>query len=184
MLGKTRMKTALLVAAGCFAISRAASAGSYLGLALGTEPGVDSDFEQAVGQPSGRSLRGLVGVRFGNVSLEGALNGFDVATHRLGDHTAYQLSGALKLSLPLGNNFEGFARVGLERTWLNLGGNGFDLMGDGFLVGGGFEYRLDAVLTNASIFVDYNVHRATLSSDRFHGDETLRIWGLGFSVGI
>ena len=178
------MKTALLVATGCLAISSTASAGGYLGLALGTEPGVDGDFPQLVGQSSGRSVRGLAGIRFGNVSLEGALNGFDVATIRFGDKTEYQLSGAVKLNLPLGNNFEGFARVGLERTWLNQDSEGFDLQGDGFVIGGGFEYRLDAVLTNASIFVDYNVHHVTLDAIRFSTDQTLRIWALGFSIGI
>jgi hypothetical protein len=178
------MNTALLVATGCLALSSTASAGGYLGLALGTEPGINDDFEQAVGRPSGRSLRVLAGARFGNVSLEGALDGFDVATLHFMHQTAYQLSGAVRLSLPLGNNFEGFARVGLERTWLNLSSDGFDLMGDGFLVSGGFEYRLDSVLTNASIFVDYNIHHATLNSDRFRTDLTARIWGLGFSVGI
>src|SRR5437660_991120 len=99
------MKTALLATA-CLTISTAASAGGYLGMALGTQPGINGDFEQQIGEPSGRSLRGLIGLRFANVSLEGALNGFDVMTMRYGEHTAYQLSGALKLNVPLGNSFE------------------------------------------------------------------------------
>lgn len=183
MLGNRGMRTAFLAATGCLAISTTAFAGGYVGLALGTQPAINTSFEQTMAQPSGRSLRGLVGTRFGKVAVEGALNGFGVLSRRGAAHTAYQLSGALKLSLPLGNNFEGFARAGLERTWLNL--DGVDLTGNGFLVGGGFEYRLDAILTSASVFVDYNVHRATLEAPGgAQVDETTRIWGLGLSVGI
>ncbi|HEX7836406.1 MAG TPA: outer membrane beta-barrel protein [Kofleriaceae bacterium] len=178
------MKTALLVATGCLAISSTASAGGYLGLALGTEPGINDQFVSDVATPVGRSVRGLGGWRFGNLSLEGALNGFTVLTKHIGEQTMYQVSASVKLNLPLGDNFEGFGRVGLERTWLNLQDDGANLAGNGFLVGGGFEYRLSGILTNASIFVDYNIHHATLDATRFSKDETTRIWGLGFSIGI
>lgn len=180
------MKTALVLA-GCLAISSTAWADAYLGVALGTEPGINDAFTQKEGQPVGRSLRGLGGLRFGKLSLESALNGFTVLTLRYGEKTEYQLSGALKLNLPLGNGFEAFARAGLERTWLNQSSAqnpGVDLTGDGYLVGGGFEYRLDAVVANASIFVDYNVHHATLDSPRLIVDNTEQIWGLGILVGL
>ena len=184
------MKTALVLT-GCLAISTAIStrawAGGYLGVALGSEPGINDEFMQGEGHPLGRSLRGLAGIRFGRVSLEGALNGFTVLTNNFGEKTAYQLSAAAKVNLPLGNGFEAFARAGLERTWLNQSDaqdQGLDLMGDGYLVGGGFEYRLDAVIANASLFVDYNVHHATLDSPRITVTATERIWGLGILVGF
>jgi hypothetical protein len=176
------MRTALAVASGLLAISTTASADGYLGLGVGTQPAVN-DSMAAVGAPSGRSLRGLIGFRFGNVAVEGAVNGFGVATHR-GDQTVYQASAALKLSVPFGNNFEGFGRAGLERTWLNLDEDRYNLSGDGFLVSGGFEYRLNAVIANASIFVDYTIHHATLEDSRDKVDATSRVWGLGFTVGI
>ncbi len=181
------MKTALVLASASFAISATASAGTYLGVALGSQPAMNDSFLSVEGQPTGRSVRGIAGLRFGRLSLEGALNGFTVLTHSFGEKTAYQLSGALKLNLPLGNGFEAFARGGLERTWLNQSdavNQGIDLMGDGYLVGGGFEYRLDAVIANASIFVDYNVHRATLESPRITTDATEQVWGLGILVGL
>jgi len=180
------MKTALVLT-GCLAISSPAWAGGYLGVALGSEPGINDAFVQGEGQPLGRSLRGLAGIRFGHVSLEGALNGFTVLTNNFGEKTAYQLSGAVKLNLPLGNGFEAFARAGLERTWLNQSDAqdpAVDLVGDGYLVGGGFEYRLDAVIANASLFVDYNVHHATLDSPRITVNATEQIWGLGILIGL
>ena len=181
------MKNGLLVAtglaAGLLAIGpRTASAGGYLGLALGSEPGVNDNMER-IAQPLGRSLRGLAGIRFGNLSVEAALNGFGVVSGNI-DRTVYQASGALKLSIPLGNDFEAFGRAGLERTWLNHDDARYDRTGDGFLVGAGFEYRLNAILANASLFIDYTVHRTTLENTREKVDATSRIWGLGFTVGI
>lgn len=181
-----RMKSALLVA-GCLAItavSSTASAGGYLGVSLGTEPSMDGKVGSVVASPTGRSLRGLIGTRFGNVSLEGALNGFDMTTAHFGEQTAYQLSAALKLSLPIGQGFEVFARGGLERTWLSMGSSDFDFTGDGFLLGAGFEYRLDAVLTNASVFVDYNFHRSTMKNLRDDSPEDMRMWSIGVTIGI
>lgn len=177
------MKSAILAASACLVFSTTAWAGGYLGLALGTQPGIN-DAMQSEARPLGRSLRGIVGARFGNVSIEGAGNGFNVLTQNHGEQTVYQVSGALKLSLPLGNNFEGFGRVGLERTWLSEGVDRYDLTGNGFVIGAGFEYRLDAVLSRAALFVDYNVHHATLEDTRHKVDETTRIWSLGFTVGI
>jgi hypothetical protein len=102
-----------------------------------------------------------------------------------GDRNIYQLSAALKLNLPIGNQFEGFGRAGVERTWLDLDDAMYDLSGDGYLVGGGFEFRLNAILADASIFVDYTIHHATLEDARSNSvGATSRIWGLGFLVGI
>lgn len=176
------MKSAAFVVASLLALSTSASAGGYVGLALGTQPSMNDEFD-SVATPFGRSLRGLVGFRFANVSLEGALNGFSVATQR-GDQTVYQGSVALKLSIPIGSGFEGFVRGGLERTWLSLDDDTFDFSGDGFLVGGGIEYRLNAILANASIFVDYTYHKATLDNDRGSVDTTSGMWGLGVTVGL
>jgi hypothetical protein len=178
------MKRALVLATGLLAISTTASAGGYLGLALGTSPAVNDEMSTTAA-PEGRSLRGLGGVRFGNFSIEGALNGFGVLTKNQGDRTVYQLSAAAKLNLPLGNNFEGFGRAGLERTWLDLDDDRYNFTGNGFLIGGGFELRLrDLGLGSASVFVDYTIHHATLEDTRGQVDETARIWALGFTIGI
>ena len=184
----TGMKNGLLVATGLAAGLLAgapgtASAGGYLGMALGSEPGVNDNLQQ-IAHPLGRSLRGLAGIRFGNLSVEGALNGFNVIAANFVERTMYQLSGSLKLSIPLGNDFEAFGRAGLERTWLNYDDARQDRTGDGWLAGAGFEYRLNAILANASLFVDYTVHRTTLENTREKVDATSRIWGLGFTVGI
>lgn len=179
------MKSATLIAA-ILAVTlgsaASASAGGYLGMALGTQPSANDELK-TVAKPFGRSLRGLAGLRFANVSLEAALNGFDVSTQR-GDQTVYQGSVGLKLNIPIGSGLEGFVRGGIERTWLSLGDSTFDFTGDGFLIGGGFEYRLNAILADASIFVDYTYHKSTLDNDRGSVDATSGMWGLGVTVGL
>jgi hypothetical protein len=180
------MKTALVVAA-CLMVSTSVWADGYAGLAIGTEPSVNDEFLQQTGQPSGRSLRVLGGWQFHpNFAVEGALNGFDVATNSFGPHTEYQISAALKGSLPLGDNFEAFGRAGIERSWLDQPpGDGFDLSGNGFLVGAGFEYKLDALIHHAaSVFVDYNIHRVEMESVRFPVSQTTGSWGLGATIGF
>jgi len=94
---------------------------------------------------------------------------------------AYQLG-----SLPLGDNFEAFGRAGIERSWLDQPpGDGFDLSGNGFLVGAGFEYKLDALIHHAaSVFVDYNIHRVEMESVRFPVSQTTGSWGLGATIGF
>jgi len=181
------MKRALLVATGMAAgvltgFAPTAAAGGYLGLALGTDPGVNDDMAQ-VATPTSRSLRGLGGIRFGNLSIEGAINGFGVNANGV-DRRVYQASAAAKLSLPLGDGFEGFGRAGIERTWLNVDDERYDLTGNGFQVAAGFEYRLNALVSNASLFVDYTIHHATLANTRGEVSETSRIWALGFTIGI
>ena len=70
------------------------------------------------------------------------------------------------------------------RTWLNVGDDRYNWAGNGFLVGAGFAYRLDAVLNRAAVFVDYTIDHATLENTRDKRDETARTWGLGFTFGF
>jgi hypothetical protein len=179
------MTRTVLVATVVAALAGTAAADTYVGLGLGTTPSVDDKFVAATtATPSGRSARGLVGMRFGNVSVEGAANGFGVVLPTSGDQTVYQGSLAAKLSIPLGSNFEGFARGGVERTWLTIGDQRYDYTGDGYLLGGGFEFRLNAILANASLFVDYNFHKTTLTNTTQRFEATSGMWGLGLTVGL
>jgi len=177
------MKYAALTATTVVAMSGPASAGVYLGLGLGTKPMVDDAMEN-VGTPSSQSLRGLVGARLANVSLEGAVNGFGMATQRSGGHTVYQASAALKLSIPIVSQLEAFGRGGLERTWLNMGEDQANLRGDGFLAGVGLELRLNLVVASLSVFADYTVHRTSLESTLDKFDSTLQMVGVGVTMGI
>lgn len=166
-------------------VAGTASADTYLGLGLGTTPTVSDEFSSATtATPVGRSARGLAGMRFGNVSIEAAVNGYGVALPTFGSRTVYQGSVQAKLSVPIGNNFEGFGRGGVERTWLDLGDTRYDYTGDGYVLGAGLELRLNAILANASLFLDYTYHRTTLASETQQFEASAGMWGLGLTVGI
>jgi len=81
--------------------------------------------------------------------------------------TLYNVSGALKLNLPLGNNFEGFGRAGLQHSMLADA----EQTGSGHVRQrpadrGGFEYRLNLGIGAGSIFVDYTIGRTSLTATR------------------
>jgi hypothetical protein len=178
------MLRASIVALVLTASATHALAGGFLGLGIGTAPGIN-DEAKAKMAPSGRSARFLGGYSFGRFSVEGAVGGFGVSTTR-GDQTAYQASASGKYNLPLGDKFEAFGRAGLEHTSVSMGDARYDFSGNGVVVGAGFEYRVDVGFAKGSLFVDYNIHHATLTSDsnKTGIGETTRMFSLGLTVGI
>jgi hypothetical protein len=166
-----------------------ASAGTYLGLGIGSAPEVNEQTERF--SSDGRSGKILAGMRFGNVSIEGALGKFDLARTNasgavlpFGDHI--QASAAGKLSLPLGNNFEAFGRVGVHKTWLRADDmpDANNAEGTGYLIGAGIEYRLNLVVGQGSLFVDYQYNDAKLEGERFMLDASSRMFSIGLTVGL
>lgn len=185
MLSSTRMMRAALAVAFVAVTSSAASAGTYVGLGIGTNA-ISDDQDRLV--EDGRSGRLLLGMRFGQFSIEGMFSGYGVA---LADQSgndpmdAYQFSIAGKFNLPLGSGFEAYGRAGLQHTRMSGGAvEDYDVDGNGFLVGAGFEYRLNLGIGSGSIWVDYQINKAELEGDRFMFDATSRAWTLGLSIGI
>ncbi|MDB4953452.1 MAG: hypothetical protein JWO36_1021 [Myxococcales bacterium] len=184
-----RMSRRMFVAAviAVAASGSAAVAGPYVGLGIGNSSVSDSTNNYL---PDGRSGRLMLGTRFGNISAEGAFTGYGLiqrngANGGLVD--ARSLSGALKLSIPLGNNFEGFARGGLIRTWLSPQSDARmpTYSGDGYTFSAGFEYRLNLIVAGTSLFVDYTHNSANLTADKFKSiDQTTSLWTLGLTVSI
>ena len=58
------------------------------------------------------------------------------------------------------------------------------MSGSGYLLGGGFEFKLSMVATSASIFVDYTRNIATLNGPAYTANENAGIWMLGVTVGL
>lgn len=181
----------LFVAALVAGSASVASAGGYVGLGIGTaaSPGGDMAMSSSDGNRSGRLM---LGTRFGHLSLEGAGSRYGlIGVSGASPYQGTMLAGALKYSLPLGNNFELFARGGLERTWLThesaTAGNAYDWSGNGWLLGAGFEYRLDLGVTAASVFVDYEHSDTTLSTPaemNVQRDATIGLWTAGVTLAI
>jgi hypothetical protein len=164
------------------ALAGTASAGTYVGLGIG-KPSV-SDAGNDEFAASGRSHRVMLGVRFGRVSVEGAYTGYDLAPDVGGGVVdSRSLSAALKLSLPLGNNFEVFGRGGVLHTWIGGSDTSMSRSGNGYTFSGGFEYGLDLGLARAALFVDYTRDMVELSGESMQTfDQTASVWTLGFAV--
>ena len=164
------------------ALAGSASAGTYVGLGIG-KPTVTNDGNDDFAT-SGRSHRVMLGVRLGRVSVEAAYTGYDlVPALGTGPVDSRSLSAALKLNLPLGNNFEAFARGGVLHTRIGESGASMSMSGNGYTFSGGFEYGLDLGLARAALFVDSTRNLVELSSDDMRTiDQTASLWTLGFAV--
>jgi hypothetical protein len=168
----------------------AKAGGTYIGLGIGTAPAISEDSERI--ESDGRSMRGMLGMRWGQWSIEGSIGGNELLRSN-GDRSAvvpfgdlYNLSASGKFNLPLGNNFEAFGRLGLNHLVVRGEDEGNDASGNGLLFGGGFEYKLNLGVAGGSIFVDYTINRAEMISDvsDLTYDLTTRTWTLGLTVGI
>lgn len=168
------------------ASASSASAGTYLGLGIGTSATPSGDMQMTSNDGS-RSGRLMVGTRFGQLAIEGAGSRFGFF-RGAAPYQGTMLAAALKYSLPLGDSFEVFGRGGLQRTWLSTDTSGVsDWAGNGWLLGAGFEYRLDLGATAASVFVDYE--RTGTSLDNQSGlsssmSEGIGLWTLGATIAI
>ena len=176
----------LLAVALVAASASAASAGTYLGLGIGTAASghVGSD-TSSMGSSGDRSGRLFLGFRFGNLSIEGGVMRFSQFFKATRDD-ATQLSADLKYSLPLGDGFEVFGRGGLQRT--QLSNDYAEINGNGWLLGGGFEYRLNLGVTAASLFVDYTHTQTTFDQGATGGmssiDSSASMWMAGATLAL
>jgi len=174
------------------ASTTAASAGTYLGLGIGTaaRPSGDLPATTGDGNRAGRLIAGLqLGhLSIGHVSVEATGSRFGELRRNAYAYQGTMLAADLKYSLPLGDNFEAFGRAGLERTWLSTDpSNVPDYAGNGWLLGAGFEYRFDVGATGASVFVDYERTGTTLVNQAVMtntADEQVGIWMLGATVSL
>lgn len=189
MLPHARMTRTLAVAALLVSSTSIASAGTYLGLGIGTAPAVNSEVPAMV-ETSGRSGRLLGGYsfngfKFGRLSIEANAGRNDVYISKV-EYASTMLSIGGKFNYPLGSNFEVFGRGGLQHTWLTTDctdRNQAD--GGGLFVGAGFEYRLNVVATAASIFVDYQYASTGFEDDDMDTwDSSERVWTLGLTIAL
>jgi hypothetical protein len=161
------------------ASATAASAGGFVGLGVGTGAASSADFDI---DENGRSGRLMLGYRFGRISVEGMGTRYDMIAPDLHEWQGTTLAIAGRYNFGLGDNFEVFPRLGLQRTSLSDQVATDDWAGTGFLVGGGAEYRIPLAATTLSVFVDYSILRTTMTNDIRPGVEagiTSRIWTLG-----
>ncbi|MDQ3363992.1 MAG: porin family protein [Myxococcota bacterium] len=176
------MKRAALAVILLAASSGVASAGGYIGLGVGTGPSLDAGTGEM--DSVGRSGRLVLGSRLSRLSIEGALTGFDMQWSNTGKTDVYQGSVSAKLNLPLGDGFEPYGRLGVQRTWLSTEDERYDMAGNGLVFGAGIEYRFSAGIGAASLWLDYQYSNTELDSDYGDFDLSARMWTVGISIGI
>jgi opacity protein-like surface antigen len=175
----------LLAIALIAAAASTASAEGYLGLGIGTAASPSGDLPMT-SNDGARTGRLLGGYRFGRFSIEGTASRYSIYKANA-SYDGTVLAAAGKYSLPLGDNFEAFGRLGLARTWLNTDTNNADWAGNGLLLGAGFEYRFLIAKTGVSAFVDYQRIQSNLdrqSDSQMTKGMGIGLWTLGFSVSL
>lgn len=191
------MKRAFVVGAVLLATTGAASAGTYLGLGIGSDANIGSVVYLDAGGRSARLLGGysFTGLKVGSLSVEASLTGQSLVFHDPRVHPstmdAKQIGIAAKYNYPLGYNFEALGKAGLHHSWIShsepdIYGTSFDVSGSGIMIGAGFEYRVSAGPIKAgSLFVDYTYYRASLDGEsRMHEGASIGMWMMGFTVGL
>jgi hypothetical protein len=178
------MKTAAL-AIGILALGGSfASAGTYVGLGVGDGLGTSGDGSY---KSTDRTGKILLGYSFGHIAVEGGAQRGSVEDSNLNGFDVTQFSIALKYNLPLSDGFEAFGRGGLQQTSLgSQTGSTADLSGSGLLLGAGIEYKLDLIATSASIFLDYNFARSSVTAGNGAAPQTFDTHGflLGATIGF
>ncbi|HEY1548713.1 MAG TPA: outer membrane beta-barrel protein [Kofleriaceae bacterium] len=151
-----------LIVAGILASGSVASAGTYIGLGIGSAPSVGNDSVPGAGAET-RSYRGLLGYSFGHLAIETELNHFDSALNT--ESYGWTMAGVdVKYGIPLGYGFDVYGRAGLQRTWLSADDSARGIYagaGNGLYLGVGVELRL---LPMASVFVDYERQSTTIDA--------------------
>jgi len=141
----------------------AASAETYIGVAVGTAPSISNAYVHQNDGRSGRLVLGQAfGFRFGTIAIEAEANRFDMVLNGI-PSTSTMLGVGAKYSFPLSDGFSVFGKLGLARTWLSedLDGPSYDGAGNGWYFGLGAEYRIIPLL---SVFVDYERQSTTIDA--------------------
>src|SRR5688572_30013321 len=173
-------RTAVLALVLVAASASAATAGGFVGLGVGTGAASSGDYSI---DEHGRSGRLMLGYRFGRFSIEGLGTRYGMITPDAHQWDGTTLGLAGRYNLPLGDKFEAFGRLGLQRTSFSDKNYDTELAGSGFLVGAGFEYRIPLPTMGIGIFVDYTIQRSSISGPGADSlPVTSRLWTLGATL--
>ena len=170
--------------------ARPAHAQRYVSLGVG---GVSLDERLATffDDSEANAIRATLGQRFGPLALEASIIGTEFAggstvTGR-GDYSTIAVAVDLKYHLGLLGPLEGYAKLGLNKSWLRSPTDRpTDHSGTGYNVGAGIQWNLRIGLTTAALWLEYTHLEAELRSPKttrnFDGSFGLTLAGvsLGF----
>jgi hypothetical protein len=156
------------------ATAGAARAGGYVSAGIGGAPDLAGELSM-LSSDGGRAGRIAIGHDLGPVALEGGLGGFGVE-----GGTMMSASLSAKLSVDLVSQLDGYARGGIEHSWVRADGAMDGASGDGYLLGAGLELGLPMLLTDAAIWLEVDRQWMELGQASGTADTLL----LGLRVGL
>ena len=184
-----------LIIIGFVALAAPASAhaGGYIGFGIGTSAKLHGNFADHFDASDSMSGRLTLGKRTGAIAIEGSIFNTDLrsVTQRVSGINTSLVSAevALKYHFELQKRLEGYVRGGLSQTWIVEENQDFmsdtSHSGSGYSASVGLQYNLNAVLSKASIWLDYTHTQSTLThSSRAELEGGTRTLSIGLQVGF
>lgn len=174
------------------ALASSAHAGGYVGAGIGSDSGLSGDLEAHFStDDEAGSSRVLLGHRMGAVAVEASLFGAEMngasGWSGTGQYTTTSLGVDLKLFMPLVGPLEGFAKGGLNKTWLRSPDtrDNFDYSGRGYELGAGLQLTFGLPLTEVGLWLDFTRQITELhDGPRRTLDGSVDMLTFGLSVGF
>lgn len=171
-----------------------AQAGGYMGIGIGSQGELDGEISKHF-TTDGQSdtSRIILGQRFGALAMEASLFGSQLQGNGgftgTSDFATVSVGVDLKYYVGIAGGFEGYGKVGLNKTWLTgPATEGMDFQGRGTEIGAGLQYTMNLPLTQVGLWLDYTIQNTELRdldmgpSSNLDGE--LRMMNLGVSVGF
>ena len=170
------MRTLLLSLALLLSTAPLAHAGGYLSVGMGADSLLSGDLNSSFDSDAFTLGRVSVGARMGPVALEGVMFGADL--HATSDeifgqnpegdeYSTTTLGLELKYIFGLAAGFEGYAKGGINKTWLTsrtADETSLKVEGHGYAIGGGVQYNFKLLpMIGAAVWLDYNHHLVELT---------------------
>lgn len=169
-----------------------ASAGGYIGLGVGANAKLHGDFSDHFTTTDTTAARITIGKRTGPLAIEGSFFGTQLnsVTARIAGAETSVVSAqvGLKYHFTLQSRLEAYIGGGLNKTWISDEDSDFmdeGFSGNGYSASVGLQYNLEAVLTRASIWLDYTHAQSTLThASRAELDGGTRTLSIGLNLGF
>ncbi len=170
-----------------------AMADGYVGLGIGSDSKIGGELANYfdTNEESANS-RIVLGQRFGAFALEASLFGSQLqgtgGIAGTDEYATISLGVDLKYHVGLFGSFEGYGKIGLNKTWLSgpEGDNALSYSGRGEALGLGVQYNFNVAVTRVALWADYTLQQTELrDSNRAEElDGELGMFNLGVSIGL
>ena len=172
-------------------------AGGYLSVGLGSDALLGGDLENHFNTNDLSINRLAIGYRISAFAIEGAMTGADLratSSQILGqssggdEFSTTSLGVDVKYYVGIAGSVEGYARGGINKTWLTAGSGidtALDYQGRSYAIGGGLQYTFRLLpAVGGAVWIDYHRQMLDLSDGQQPSiGGTADMFTIGVSVG-